>query len=136
MAITTFADYLKLFDKDMQAKLIKMHATIQKAAPGALPGISYSMPAFSFHGRLLYFAGYKNHIGLYPMASGITAFQREIEAAGYKWAKGSVQFPNDKPLPLSFITKIVKFRVKDNIEMEEKRALKKAAKRTAAKNKK
>ncbi len=135
MPIETFKDYLKLFDKDMQVKLIKMQETIQKAAPKAVPVISYSMPAFTFHGKLVYFAGYKNHIGFYPMPSAITAFQKEIEAAGYTWAKGSVQFPNNKPLPLSFITRVVKFRINDNLDIEEQRALKKAAKKTAAKKK-
>jgi uncharacterized protein YdhG (YjbR/CyaY superfamily) len=70
------------------------------------------MPAFKYFGRLVYFAAFKNHIGFYPMASGIKAFTKEISA--YKYAKGSVQFPLDEKLPVSLIKKIIEFRVKEN----------------------
>ena len=72
------------------------------------------MPAYKLNGPLLYFAGYKNHIGLYPMPSAIVAFKKQI--SDYKWAKGSVQFPFDKPLPLELIEKITRFRVKENLQ--------------------
>ena len=89
-----------------------MRATIKKAAPKAEEVISYSMPAFKLNGMLCWYAAFKNHIGFYPRVSGIETFKKDIEK--YKWAKGSVQFPMDKPLPLALVTKIVKFRVKEN----------------------
>lgn len=106
--------YIAGFPKEVQKSLERLRATIIKAAPAAEETISYQMPAYKFNGMLVYFAGYKNHIGFYPGASGIKAFTKEI--AGYKNAKGSVQFPIDKPLPLDLVSKIVKFRVKENIE--------------------
>jgi uncharacterized protein YdhG (YjbR/CyaY superfamily) len=72
------------------------------------------MPAFSLNGILVYFAAYKKHIGFYPTASGIQAFMKELSV--YKGAKGSVQFPIDRPLPLALISKIVKFRVAENLK--------------------
>lgn len=121
--VNNFSDYCKPFDKEIKARLKQVQETVQKAAPDADPVISYSMPAFKYHGVLVYFAGYKNHIGFYPMASGIEAFKKEIEAGNYKWAKGSIQFPHDRPLPLSFITRIIKFRIKYNLEKEAMKKL-------------
>ncbi len=124
--VKDFTEYIKPFDKPVKDKLKQLQETIQKAAPEAEPVISYNMPAFKYHGVLVYFAGYKNHIGFYPMASGIETFQNEIKAGGYKWAKGSIQFPLDQPLPLTLVTKMIKFRVKHNLEKEEmKKQLKK-----------
>lgn len=71
------------------------------------------MPAYKLNGMLVYFAGYSKHIGFYPTGSGIAHFQKEL--AGYKGAKGSVQFPIDKPLPVTLISKMVKHRVKENL---------------------
>jgi uncharacterized protein YdhG (YjbR/CyaY superfamily) len=76
--------------------------------------ISYQMPAFKYHGMLVYFAAWKNHIGFYPVSSAISKFKKELSA--YEMAKGSVKFPLDKPVPFALITKIVKFRVKENLE--------------------
>jgi uncharacterized protein YdhG (YjbR/CyaY superfamily) len=105
--------YIAAFPKDTQELLEQLRATIRKAAPEAEEVISYQMPAFKLQGMLVYFAGHKNHIGFYPGASGIEAFKKEL--SDYKGAKGSVQFPPDKPLPLGLITKIVKFRVNENL---------------------
>jgi uncharacterized protein YdhG (YjbR/CyaY superfamily) len=107
-------EYIAGFPKDTQKMLKQLRETIIKAAPGAEELISYQMPAYKYHGTLVYFAGYKNHIGFYPTASGIEAFKKELSV--YKGAKGSVQFPLDKPLPVSLISKIVKFRMKENLE--------------------
>lgn len=106
--------YIAGFPKDTQKMLKQLRETIIKATPGAEEVISYQMPAYKYHGMLVYFAGYKNHIGFYPTTSGIEAFKKELSV--YKGAKGSVQFPLDKPLPLQLITKIVKFRMKGNLE--------------------
>jgi uncharacterized protein YdhG (YjbR/CyaY superfamily) len=81
------------------------------------------MPAYKLNGILVWFAGYKNHIGFYPMASGIETFKKELSV--YKGAKGSVQFPLNKPIPLALITKIVKFRVKENLEKAKNKSKKK-----------
>jgi len=98
----------------VRTKLEQLRATIRKAAPGATEKISYSMPAFAQEGVLVYFAGWKNHIGFYPFISGINAFKKELSV--YEGAKGSIKFPLDKPLPASLISKIVKFRVKENLD--------------------
>lgn len=106
--------YIAGFPKDTQKMLEELRSTILKAASGAEEGISYQMPAYKYNGMLVYFAGYKSHIGFYPTPSGIEAFKKELSV--YKGAKGSVQFPLDKPLPLQLITKIVKFRIKESLE--------------------
>lgn len=106
--------YIATFPHDTQALLQQVRDTIKQAAPGAEELISYQMPAYKLNGMLVYFAGYKKHIGFYPTASGIEAFKEAISE--YKNAKGSVQFPLDKPLPLELIRKIVQFKVNDNLQ--------------------
>ena len=105
-------DYLKAFSPSVRKTLQQLRNTIKATAPKSEEVISYQMPAFKYHGMLVYFAGYKNHIGFYPTSSGIAAFKKELSK--YKTSKGTVQFPNDKPLPLSLISKMVKFRAKEN----------------------
>jgi uncharacterized protein YdhG (YjbR/CyaY superfamily) len=107
-------DYISGFPGSTRELLNQIRDTIKNAAPEAEELISYRMPAFRFHGMLVWFAGYKNHIGFYPASTGIKAFDTEL--SGYKRAKGSVQFPLDKPLPLELIAKIVRFRVSENLE--------------------
>ncbi|MEO7768543.1 MAG: DUF1801 domain-containing protein [Ferruginibacter sp.] len=114
-AITTDVDaYIAGFPDDTQKLLRQLRATIMKAAPGAEELISYQMPAYKYNGMLVYFAGYKLHIGFYPTPSGIENFKKELSV--FKNSKGAVQFPTEQPLPLQLITKIVKFRVKENRE--------------------
>ncbi len=112
--LKTINQYLKLFPKDTQAKLIELRLAIKKSAPQAQEKISYQMPTFYLNGNLVHFAAYKNHIGFYPTPSGIKAFKKELTK--YKTSKGAVQFPLDKKLPLSLIKKIVKYRVKENLK--------------------
>jgi len=107
-------EYVAGFPKEVQAILEKLRATIRKAAPEANETINYAIPTFTLEGNLVHFAAFKNHIGFYPAPSGIAAFKKEL--SGYEGARGSVQFPMDTPLPLSLVTKIVKFRVKENLE--------------------
>ena len=109
---TTIDSYIAGFPEDVQLRLEKLRATIRKAAPEAEEAISYQMPTFKLHGNLVHFAAYKNHIGFYPAPSGIEAFKKEFSI--YKYAKGSVQFPLDQPIPLELVSKIVKFRVAEN----------------------
>jgi len=106
--------YISGFLPEVQELLIKMRETIKKAAPKAEETISYAIPTYKLHGNLVHFAGYANHIGFYPGAGGIAAFADELSA--YKTSKGTVQFPLDSLLPLDLVTRIVKFRVKQNLE--------------------
>ncbi len=106
-------EYIASYPKEIQKILTQLRATIKKAAPKSEEIISYSMPAFKLNGMLVWFAAHTNHIGFYPRVSAIEAFKKEI--SNYKWAKGSVQFPLDKPLPIGLITKMVKFRVNENM---------------------
>lgn len=110
----TIGDYIAGFPPEVQKLLRKVRATVRKAAPGAEEGISYRMPVFRLKGDVVYFAAFKKHIGLYPRVSGIRKFKKEL--SGYKSAKGSVQFPFDRPIPYGLVGRIVKFRVKENLE--------------------
>jgi uncharacterized protein YdhG (YjbR/CyaY superfamily) len=105
--------YIAQFPPEVQTLLTQMRQTIQKAAPSATEAISYQIPTFRLKGNLVHFAAFKKHIGFYPGAAGIAAFQDEL--AGYKSAKGSVQFPLDEALPLGLVRKIVKFRAAQNL---------------------
>lgn len=128
MAITKNPEvdrYIADFPPPTQDLLEQMRHTILKAAPGVEEVIGYKMPAYRLHGVLVYFAGYKGHIGFYPSGSDIEAFKKELSV--YKGAKGSVQFPLDKPLPVALITKIVKLRVKENLEKAKEKELKKTS---------
>jgi len=107
-------EYISTFPEDVQQKLQSIRSVIKNTAPEAVEKISYQMPTFYLHGNLVHFAAFKHHIGFYPAAQGIEAFNQELSA--YKGAKGSVQFPLDKPLPLDLITRIVKFRVEQNMQ--------------------
>lgn len=106
-------EYIAAYPEEVQERLEQLRAIIKKATPKAIEVISYGMPAFKLNGMLVWFGAHTKHIGFYPRASGIEVFKKEL--AAYKNAKGSVQFPLDKPLPVALITKIVKFRVKENL---------------------
>lgn len=109
---TTIDEYIAGFPPDIQHILEQVRSTVKKAAPQATEGIGYGMPAFKQNGPLVYFAAYPHHIGFYPIPSGLEAFKAELSK--YKTGKGSVQFPLDQPMPLTLITKMVKFRAKEN----------------------
>ena len=109
----TIDEYIAGFPPDVQAILQKIRETIRAAAPDAEETISYQMPTFTLHGNLVHFAAFKSHIGFYPVPTGIEKFKKEL--AAYKGGKGSVQFPLDQPMPYSLISRIVKFRVKENL---------------------
>ena len=109
--------YIATFPEEIQKILEELRATIIAAAPDAEEKISYQMPTFALKGNLVHFAAFKHHIGFYPTSTGIQAFKNELSI--YKGAKGSVQFPIDKPLPLKLISKIVKFRVAENLKNAE-----------------
>jgi uncharacterized protein YdhG (YjbR/CyaY superfamily) len=113
----TIDDYIAGFPGDVQQILQQIRQTIRQAAPDAQEKISYQMPAFTLKGNLVYFGAFKNHIGFYPIPSGIEAFKKELSA--YEQGKGSVQFPLDKPIPYDLISRIVKFRVQENLAKAE-----------------
>lgn len=117
----TIDEYIKTFPKEVRIILEQMRQTIRKAAPDAVEAISYQMPTFKLKGKnLVHFAAWKNHIGFYPTPSGIEAFKKELSQ--YGGAKGSIQFPMDKPLPLSLIRKIVEHRAKENLMNAKKKS--------------
>lgn len=107
-------EYILSFSEETQELLEQVRLTIKEAAPQAEEVISYGMPAFKLNGLLLWFAAHTHHIGFYPKASAIEAFKKDLKT--YKWAKGSVQFPFNQPLPLPLIIKIVQFRVVENLQ--------------------
>ena len=108
-------EYVAGFPDDVQKILKKIRATIRKAVPGAEEKISYGIPTFTLNGRyFIYFAGFKNHVSIYPAPRGSEEFKKELSA--YKGGKGTIQFPLDKPIPFDLITRIVKFKVKETLE--------------------
>ncbi|HEY6978708.1 MAG TPA: DUF1801 domain-containing protein [Chitinophagaceae bacterium] len=115
----TVDEYISAFPAGTKKILQEVRKTIKAAAPQAEDVISYNMPASRLNGILVYYAAYEKHIGFYPTASGIKIFQDQL--ADYKFSKGAIQFPIDKPMPFDLITKIVKFRVKEMQEKEKKR---------------
>ncbi|HLA08938.1 MAG TPA: DUF1801 domain-containing protein [Anaerolineales bacterium] len=110
MKFTTVDEYVASLPKPTQKLLKQVRATIKAAAPGAREKINYQIGAFELNGKnLIHFAGWKNHVSLYPIPSGSDAFNKE--ASKYAAGKGTLKFPLDKPLPLKFITKVVKYRI-------------------------
>lgn len=104
--------HIEGFPASTQTLLKQLRATIKKAAPKATETISYGIPTFELNGNLVHFSGYAKHIGFYPGSNGVKSFKKELTK--FKTSKGTVQFPLDKALPLALVTKIVKFRVKEN----------------------
>lgn len=105
-------DYIAQFPQDVQEKLSSIRKTIFKVVPEIEETITYQMPTYKLNGNLLHFAAYKKHIGFYPTPSAIEKFEDELRE--YKRAKGSIQFPLDRPLPMDLIERIVRFRVSEN----------------------
>lgn len=122
-SFATIDEYIAGFPEDIQKKLQEIRATIKSAAPDAQEKISYQMPTFYLKGNLVHFAAHTSHIGFYPAPSGIEAFKNEL--AAYKNSKGAVQFPINEPLPLDLVTKIVKYRVEENLKKAGSKASKK-----------
>ncbi|WP_316794822.1 iron chaperone [Pedobacter agri] len=120
---TEIEKYIADFPLETQEKLQLVRKTIKEAGPEATEKISYAIPTFDLYGNLVHFAGYQNHIGFYPGNGGIETFKAEISE--YKSAKGSVQFPLNKPLPLDLISRITKFRVIQNLEKAKLKSKKK-----------
>lgn len=112
---TTIDKYISTLPADTQAILEKVRQTIRKAAPEAVETMSYGIPTFDLNGRhLVFFAGWKHHISLYPLPAGDEAFQQQLSP--YKRAKGTIQFPFDKPIPYDVVEKIVTRLIMENPE--------------------
>jgi len=107
-------EYIRQFPKDIQDILENIRKMIHSVVPDAEEAMSYQIPTIKFHGNLVHFAAFKNHIGFYPTPSGIEAFKKELSS--YQTTKGSVKFPIDKPIPFDLISRIVLFRVKENLQ--------------------
>lgn len=112
MKFKTIDEYHAAFPESTQVLLEEMRNIIKQAAPGAEESISYNMPAFKLKGVLVWYAGYKEHIGFYPSASPIVVFKEELSE--YKTSKGAIQFPIGRPIPKALVKKIVKYRVAEN----------------------
>ncbi len=113
----TIDEYIAMFPADIQEKLQEIRRTIKAAAPEATEKISYQMPTFYLNGNLVHYAAFKNHIGFYPAPSGIEEFKEEL--AVYQSSKGAVRLPLDKPLPLDLVSRIVKYRVSENLKKSQ-----------------
>ena len=114
---------LKSSSPEVQAILEKIRQTIKKAAPEAVEKISYQIPTFALEGNLIHFAAFKQHIGLYPPVKGDEKLQAEISR--YQGEKGNLKFPLDQPIPYALISRIVKFRVKEQLQRAEAKRRKK-----------
>lgn len=115
---TTITEYINTAPKEARSKLREIRACIRTAAPRAKESLKWGMPAFSYRRILVTFAGFAHHIGFYPTPSAIKAFSKDL--LKYKTAKGSIQFPLDKPLPVVLIRKITIFRVRESLEEDKK----------------
>jgi uncharacterized protein YdhG (YjbR/CyaY superfamily) len=117
ITLNTIDEYIMQFSPEIQEILKNLRSIIKEAAPEAKESMSWQMPTFVLHGNLVHFAVHKNHIGFYPAPSGIETFKDELSS--YKSSKGAVQFPIGKPMPYELISRIVKFRVSENIKLAE-----------------
>ena len=120
---STIDEYIANFPKDIQEILEKIRSVVRTAAPDSKEKISYQIPTFFLNGNLVHFGAFKKHIGFYPTPSGITEFNDELFP--YVKAKGSIQFPLDKPIPYDLIGKIVAFRVDENLKKSDAKIKKK-----------
>jgi uncharacterized protein YdhG (YjbR/CyaY superfamily) len=114
----TVQEYIDAAPKGARKKLREMRVSIRASAPGAKESLKWGMPAFSYRRILVTFAAFKNHIGFYPTPSAVKAFAKDL--AKFATAKGSIQFPLDKPLPLSLIRKITAFRMRESLDQDKK----------------
>jgi uncharacterized protein YdhG (YjbR/CyaY superfamily) len=123
---TVIDNYISGFTPEIQKKLHQFRSIVLKIAPKATESLGYGIPTFKLDGNLVHFAAYKNHIGFYPAPSAIKAFSAELKQ--YEQSKGAIRFPLDKPLPVGLISKIVKFRLKENKEKGRSKKAKKTIK--------
>jgi len=115
----TIDEYISKFPSNVQEILEKLREAIRASAPGAEEAISYQIPTFKLNGNLVHFAAFKDHIGFFPTSSGKEAFKKELSQ--YKGGRGTIQFPLDQPIPYDLVRKIVRYRVKENLNRKKGR---------------
>ena len=120
-------EYIKTFPPAVRAKLTEIRKIVKAMAPKAEEVISYGIAGYKYKGILIYFAGFTNHISVYPAPRNVEAFKKELSL--YKGGKGTVQFPIDKPIPVSLVKRIIKFRVTLNEEKESNKKISKTLKK-------
>ena len=113
-AFKNIDEYVATFPKNVQSILEELRQAIRDSAPNAEEAISYQIPTFKLKGNLVHFGAFKNHIGFYPRISAIEAFREEL--SDYEVTKGTVKFPLDRPIPFDLIKKMVKYRVKEDLD--------------------
>lgn len=117
---TSIDEYISTFPEEVQKRLEQLRATIKATAPEAKETISYNIPTFTLNGKyLIYFAGWKHHISIYPIPTGSESFDKQV--AKYVEGKGTLKFPIDKPLPLKLIAKMVKLNLAENRKKTDKK---------------
>jgi uncharacterized protein YdhG (YjbR/CyaY superfamily) len=114
----TIDEYIACFPPDVQNTLIEIKNLIKKEAPDAAEKISYGMPTFYLNGNLVHFAAFKDHYGFFPTPTGIDEFEKEL--APYRTGKGTLRFALDEPLPWNIIKKVIRFRIKENLQKKKK----------------
>ncbi len=116
---STVDEYLAAQPEQVRTVLKKLRQIIKKAAPGAEEVISYRIPAFKFHGMLVWYAGFKDHYSLFPFAATLHVFKDKLKP--YELSKGTIRFPLNKPVPVKLVTEIVKYRVKENLDKAQRK---------------
>jgi uncharacterized protein YdhG (YjbR/CyaY superfamily) len=117
-AITSIDEYIAQFPEEIQKKLTQMRSIIRTAAPDASEKISYQMPTYFLNKNLVHFAAFKDHIGFFPTPSAIVAFEAELKK--FRTSKGTMQIPLDEKIPVDLITRMVKFRVSENLKIKKR----------------
>ena len=112
-------EYISSFPKEIQTKLEQIRKAIKKAAPGAEEVSSYQIPAFKQNYVLVYFAAFKNHIGFFPTSNPLKVFSKELSK--YETSKGTIRFPLNKKIPFELITRITKYRLKEDLAKQGKK---------------
>jgi uncharacterized protein YdhG (YjbR/CyaY superfamily) len=119
----TIDEYITGYPAEIQDKLKALRQFISECAPEAKEKISWGMPTFDLYGNLIHFAAFKSHIGIYPGENGVAVFKDKLTE--YKTSKGAIQLPFTKQIPFDLIKEIVKFRIEENLQIQEARAAKK-----------
>jgi uncharacterized protein YdhG (YjbR/CyaY superfamily) len=122
---TDIDHWLSRLEPKQRLALERLRGQIRRAAPGAEETISYGQPTFKLHGHLVAFGAFKKHLSFFPMSSRLIA--KYPEAAAFATSSGTMQFQPDKPIPAALVTKLVKARIAENLEVADMRAQKKRA---------
>ena len=116
-AVNTIDNYIGQFSAEVQDRLLAVRNAIREVAPDAVEKINYQLPTFHQHGNVVHFAAFKDHISLFPGASGVEAFADRL--SGFKTSKGTIQFPYNQPLPIDLIKEVAQYRIAENIRLSQ-----------------